>query len=337
MNTIFLEALSGKNESGRPPLWLMRQAGRYMHEYRKLREKYSFLGMCGQPELIAEVTELPIKTFGFDAAIIFSDILLIVESFGLKLRFEENEGPILEPALQTADDVKKLHCRDLSSRFSMVVEGVKLLKGRLKVPLLGFAGAPFTVASYMIEGKSSRDLKKTKAWMLKDPESFSLLLDKIADATAEYLNMLIDAGVDGIQLFDSWAHVLAWKQFEEYSLTYLKRVMSKLKPCPVILFCRGASAFYEGLATIHPQAISLDWQCDIQAVRKRVPQSIALQGNLDPDILLGDHRLVTKEAKILLEKMRGSPSFIFNLGHGILPTTPEDNVRALVECVKEFT
>ncbi|MDB6081806.1 MAG: hemE [Chlamydiia bacterium] len=335
MNNLLLKALKAENFGKRPPVWLMRQAGRYMASYQKLREKHSFLGLCREPELIAEVTELPIKEFGFDAAILFSDILLITEALGAHLHFEEGKGPILQPTLESGADVEKLYGRSAMPLLSHVVDGVRLLKERLDVPLIGFAGAPFTVASYMIEGKSTRDFAKTKKWMFNDPKSFHELLTIIADMTADYLNHLIDAGCDAIQLFDSWAHVLPAKQCEEFSFYYMRRIQLKLKSCPLILFCRGSSIFYEGLAALSPQGIGLDWQCDIAAVRKKLPQ-IVLQGNLDPDILLADSHVVEKEVKSLLEKMRGDPAFIFNLGHGILPTTPEKNVKTLVRCIHEF-
>lgn len=335
-NDLFLQALQGKNVGTRPPVWLMRQAGRYMASYRKLRGQYSFLELCKEPELVATVTELPIQQFGFDAAIVFSDILLIVEALGFDLRFEEDRGPIIEPILSHRDAISSLRGRSIMPHLDCVVNGVKLIKQRLDRPLIGFAGAPFTIASYLIEGKSSRELRKTKQWMLCDPESFHQLLDLLSDYTIEYLNHLIDAGVDAIQLFDSWTSVLAYPQFEEFSAKYLQKICRGLKKCPVILFCKGSSLFYESLAVIQPQAISLDWQCDLKSVRQNVPVSIALQGNLDPDILLAERAVVQKEVKNILNKMRGDQGFIFNLGHGILPATPEENVHQLVTTIGEY-
>lgn len=335
MNDLFLQALRGENRAKRPPIWLMRQAGKYMASYQKLRSKHSFLGMCKNPELIAEVTHLPIQEFGFDAAIVFSDILLITEAMGLNLHFEEGKGPILSPCI-TPQDVKKLDTQNIADKLAFVFDGIRLLKTSLNVPLIGFAGAPFTVASYMIEGQSSRDLKKTKEWMLKDPHSFHELLEKITQATVTYLNAQIDAGCDAIQLFDSWAHVLAWRQFEEFSARYLDKILTSIKSCPTLVFARGSSIFYERLASLPLNGISLDWQSDLQSVRKKVPQKLALQGNLDPDILLSNVKTVEREARGILEKMRHDPAFIFNLGHGILPTTSEDVVRALVSCVRNF-
>lgn len=334
MNSLFLQALQGQNRTGKVPVWLMRQAGRYMPSYRAVREKYGFVEMCKTPELVHQVTHLPIDTFGFDAAIVFSDILFIVETFGFNLRFEEGKGPIVTPTIDTPEQVRALHAADVKETLKFVFEGIRLLKKTLSVPLIGFAGAPFTVASYMIEGGSNRELRKTKAFMLNHPEEFHLLLDMIADATIEYLQGQVEAGVDALQLFDSWAGVLAWNQFEAFSYRYLKKICDGVKNCPIILFSKGSAFFYEKLAEIGPQAIQLDCQCDLLAVRNRLPE-ITLQGNLDPDIMLGSEAVVRREARAIMEKMKGDPAFIFNLGHGILPGTPEKNVYALLEAVRQ--
>jgi uroporphyrinogen decarboxylase len=333
MNDLFLKALQGKNTSSRPPIWIMRQAGRYMFEYRALRERFSFLQLCENPELIFNVTLLPIKAFDFDAAILFSDILLIAKVLGFSLRFEENVGPIIDNPLQSADDLRHLAKNNVKEVLSYVFQAIRHIKQELKVPLIGFAGAPFTIASYLIEGKATKNFKKTKLWMLKDPESFSLLLKILADVTQEYLKAQIDAGVDAVQLFDSWAHVLADKQFQEFCLPTTESILLGIKPHPVILFCRGSSVFARHLALLHPSAISLDWQCDIAHMRSMLGKNICLQGNLDPDILYSDAPQVSKEASSILQKMKSDPAFIFNLGHGIHPDTPRENVQALVECV----
>jgi len=336
-NDRLLKALSCQN-TGRPPVWLMRQAGRYMPEYRALRAKYSFLDMCHQPELVVEITQLPLTVFGMDAAILFSDILVIPEALGLGLRFEDQVGPILERPLKTPADIAALPVLDVSDSLSYVAQSIRLLKERLEVPLLGFAGAPFTIASYMIEGGSSPALKKTKQWMLRDPVSFHRLLEKIADDTIAYLNLQIDAGVDAVQLFDSWAHVLGHVQFREFSLAYLKRIVEGLKPrnVPVILFCRGASVFAKQLAEAAPAGISLDWNTDITQMRLTIPQSIALQGNIDPDLLYAPKEVIQKELDRLITGMKGDKGFILNLGHGIHPDTPVDAVKYLIDAVKRY-
>lgn len=335
MNDLLMNALRGRNTS-RPPIWVMRQAGRYMPEYRQLRAKYSFIEMCHQPELVAEITQMPIREFGFDAAILFSDILVIPEALGVGLRFEEKIGPIIERPLQSPADIAKLPIPDVAKSLHYVPDAIKLLKPQLKVPLLGFCGAPFTVASYMIEGGSSRDLKKTKQWMLRDPESFQTLLDKIADSTIEYLKLQIDAGVNAIQIFDSWAHFLGHAQFRKFSLAYFDKIMQGLKHynIPIILFCRGSAAFAPTLAEINPAAISLDWNAEIAYMRKQIPSSIALQGNLDPDVLYADKQTIRKEVNTILKGMQDDPAYIFNLGHGIHPDTPMDAVKVLVDCVQ---
>jgi uroporphyrinogen decarboxylase len=334
---LLIDALQGRNHAKRPPVWLMRQAGRYMPEYQVLRQKHSFLEMCHNPDLITEVTLQPIHAFDMDAAILFSDILVIPEALGVGLRFDEGAGPIIERPLQNPSDVAKLPKVDMKEALNYVSKGIKQLLPALKVPLLGFCGAPFTLASYMIEGKTSRDLRKTKQWMLRDPVSFHSLLDKLADAAIDYLEMQVEAGVEAIQIFDSWAGVLGHAQFHEFCLSYLKKITEKIKPkVPVILFCRGASVFATDLATVAPSAISVDWHARLSHVRQAVPRSIALQGNLDPDILYAPLPHLKREVITLLDSMRGDPGYVFNLGHGITPEVPVDAVRELVACVKSY-
>lgn len=336
MQDLFLKALRCENTE-RPPIWVMRQAGRYMAAYRALRQRYSFMEMCCQPELISEVTWLPIKTFGFDAAILFSDILILAPALKLGLQFEEGVGPLIGKPIQSRQDILDLPRADDLSGLSFVAEGIRQLKATLPVPLIGFCGAPFTVASYFIEGKTSRDFKQTKKWLYSDPSGFHLLLSRLAEWSIAYLNLQIDAGVDAIQIFDSWAHVLAPAQFREYSLFYLSQVMHGLKKTdiPIILFCRGSAAFATQLAQIHPHAISLDWNCDIGQMRRSIPYPIALQGNLDPDVLYAPAPILKKEVHSLLKSMEGDKGFIFNLGHGISPDVSESAVRLMVECIKE--
>jgi uroporphyrinogen decarboxylase len=336
MDIRLLKALKGCND-GRPPVWLMRQAGRYMPEYRALRAKHSFLDMCHQPELIAEVTQQPLRAFGMDAAILFSDILVIPEALGVGLHFEEKGGPIIERPLSEPKDIKGLPNIDVLHSLSYVAEGIRLLKGNLTVPLIGFCGAPFTLASYMIEGKTSRDLRKTKQWMLRDPLSFHALLDKLTEVSCSYLEMQVASGVQAVQIFDSWAGVLGFKQFKEFSLNYIEKMAGRLeRKVPVIAFCRGSSVFAPELAKIGLSAVSIDWNADISAMRKRIPLPTALQGNLDPDILHAPLSVIKKEVVDLLESMRGDKGYIFNLGHGITPEVPVEAVRVLVDTVKEY-
>jgi uroporphyrinogen decarboxylase len=335
VNSLLLRALRCENSS-RPPIWLMRQAGRYMPEYRAIRAKHSFMEMCRNPELVAEVTQLPIKVFGFDAAILFSDILVIADALGVGLRFEEGAGPVIERPITSVQDIDALLIPDIEEVLGYVSQGIRLLRPQLDVPLIGFSGAPFTVASYMIEGGSSRDLRKTKKWLVRDPESFHKLLDRIAMSTIDYLNMQIDAGVQALQIFDSWAHVLGPAHFREFSLKYLQKLLAGLKDSsvPVILFCRGSSIFAPQMAEIKPAAISIDWNADLNVLRTMVPRPIALQGNLDPDILYGSREQIHQEVDRILESMQGDEGYIFNLGHGIHPDTPTEAVRWLVERVQ---
>lgn len=335
-NRLLIEALHCRNQA-RPPVWLMRQAGRYMPEYRALRAKHSFLEMCHQPELIAEVTQQPLRAFGMDAAILFSDILVIPEALKVGLRFDEGAGPIIERPITQAKDVFALPKVDMHEALDYVVQGIKLLRPSLDVPLIGFCGAPFTLASYMIEGKTSRDMRKTKQWMLRDPVSFHALLDRLADDAITYLEMQVEAGVEAVQIFDSWAGVLGHAQFCEFSLAYLEKIVKRLKPkVPVILFCRGASVFASDLVKADPSAISIDWNARLSGLRQTIPSKIALQGNLDPDILYASFPKIRQEVTALLESMRGDQGYIFNLGHGITPEVPVEAVKELVACVKGY-
>ena len=335
MSSLFLDALNCRNR-GRPPVWMMRQAGRYMPEYRALRAKHTFLEMCHTPELAAQITLQPISYFQMDAAILFSDILVIPEAMGVGLRFDDGIGPIIEKPVRTNHDVDQLPRHNLTESLSYVSKAISLLTPELKVPLIGFSGAPFTVASYMIEGGSSKDFKKTKQWMMRDPEGFHKLLEIICDHTLAYLKLQAASGVQALQIFDSWAHVLSYPHFKEFSLTYLKRLVDGLKETniPVILFCRGSSVFAEELSQITPAGISIDWNADITQLRKTIPSSVALQGNLDPDCLYAPPAKLQKEVKRILDGMKGDPGFIFNLGHGIFPDVPVESVKLVVETVK---
>lgn len=336
MNDLFLQALRGHNQHAAPPIWLMRQAGRHLASYRALRQRYSFLEMCHEPDLIAKVTLLPIEAYEMDAAILFSDILVIPEAMGVGLRFEDRVGPIIERPIFTRQDVESLPSPIELDKLEFVAQGIRQLKSQLRIPLIGFCGAPFTVASYMIEGQSSRDLKKTKSWMLKEPQAFHALLKKIADWSIAYLRMQVEAGVDAIQIFDSWANFLAHHQFREFSLAYLRDLLQGIRHTriPTILFCRGSSVFAPQLAELCPTAISLDWNCQMAQMRRLLPPFITLQGNLDPDILYAPLPALEAEVQRLLGEMEGDPGFIFNLGHGLAPDVSEEAVKTLVACVK---
>ncbi len=328
-----LNALACKNSKG-PPIWLMRQAGRYLPEYQRLRKERSLVEMFHCKETICQVTKLPLDILDLDAAIVFSDILIVLDGLNIKWGFEEGVGPIIESNVER----ENLPTKIANFPYTPLVEAIKELKRTLHIPLLGFAGAPFTVASYLIEGRSSRDLLKTKQWLYQDPQSFHRLLEIITDAIIDLLHLQIKAGVDAIQIFDSWAGHLSYDAFQTFCLRYHKKIIEALHSTkiPIILFCKGSSSFAKELASLKPNCISLDWTLPIHSIRQITPSSIALQGNLDPVILFASKEVVKKEAEKILRSMRGDPGFIFNLGHGILPKTPVDNVKVLIETIKSF-
>jgi uroporphyrinogen decarboxylase len=315
-----LDALNGKNK-GAPPVWLMRQAGRYLPEYRALRSKHSFLEMIHTPELIEEVTLMPLKRYPLDAAILFSDILVLAESAGYPLTFEEGGGPrFLKPA-----DFKSFAVK---SPPTFVYEGIKRLTKKLSVPLLGFAGAPFTVASYIIEGKSDPEFKKTKE-ALTHPD-FPHFLDLITNETITYLKGQIDAGVQAVQLFDTWANILNDSQTQQFSIALCNKIAKSLS-VPVIYFSKSSHRYIPQLHNF--SAISLSEQAHLPTIRSQTQQTI--QGNLDNALLLGPKQELICKTRELLQSMKGDPAYIFNLGHGLTPKTPLENVEALVNTVKE--
>ncbi|MBB63908.1 MAG: uroporphyrinogen decarboxylase [Waddliaceae bacterium] len=337
MNDRLLKALKGQNE-GRPPVWLMRQAGRYMPEYRAIRAKYDFLEMCHQAEIAAEVTLLPIRFLDPDAAILFSDILTVVEALGLGLHFKEKVGPVIERPVRNAADVARLVVPKANESLSYVSDAIKILRKELKVPLIGFCGAPYTVASYMVEGGSSRNFLKTKRWIFQDPESFHLLMETVTKLTIDYLKMQIEAGAQVLQIFDSWADSLAHEQFLEFSLKYIKKIVDSVKGygIPLIVFCRGTSMFAQDLMSLEADCISIDWHANLAQLRKELG-SVCLQGNMDPTILYASESVIEREATKVLDSMADDPAFIFNLGHGIVPDLEPEKVKHLVQVVKAYS
>lgn len=324
-----LKALKCQNE-GRPPVWLMRQAGRYMPQYKKIKEGKTLYEMFHDPETVVEVTLLPIDLLQVDAAILFSDILTVLDGLNIRYEFQEGIGPVV------LDTPAAMQAIEPQVAYAPVIESIRELKKHLKVPLLGFAGAPFTIASYIIEGKTSRDLRKTKQWLFREPMSFMRLLDQITEATISYLNCQIDAGVQAVQLFDSWANAVGIDEFREVCLKPMRAIVEAVKKrgIPIILFTRGSCLFAEELASLNPSAISLDWSGDLAQIRHRISPKIALQGNLDPMALYGPQEMIRSKIDTMLHAMRGHPGYIFNLGHGILPDTPFENVQFLVDYVR---
>lgn len=316
-----LDALQGKNP-GRPPVWLMRQAGRYLPSYRTIRAKYSLKDLFLTPELAAEITLMPIEQLGVDAAIVFSDIVIIALALGLRLDF--SEGPKIDPPL-TPDKVPFL-AMDLE-RLEPVIEAIRLLEPRLEVPLIGFCGGPFTVASYLIEG----GLEAIKKWAYRCPEILDILLEKIAEISIAYLQRQIDAGADALQIFDSWANVLSREHFQRFCVPYYQKMIRSVD-APVILFLRGLSLYLEDLRDL-PCALSLDWQVPLPQVRCKTSQT--LQGNLDPDLLFAPIPVIQQKAQELLAGMKGDCGFIAGLGHGVKPDVPVEAVQCLVQSLQE--
>jgi uroporphyrinogen decarboxylase len=323
----------------RPPVWMMRQAGRFMKEYWDIKNKYSFLEMCKTPEIAADVTMLPVDLLGIDAAILFSDILVTAEAMGGDLSFTQGTGPQFANPVRNAGDIEKLET-NVVHKLQYVADAIKVVQQRLQgsIPLIGFAGAPFTVMSYLVEGGSSKDFKLTKLLMHNEPELAHTLLSKIATVTAAYLNMQIEAGVNAVQIFDSWAQALAWDDYKEFSHRYIAEIISKLnrKNVPVISFCKGSSVFAPLMAEAKPDVISIDWNVDLLDIKKRLPKGIAVQGNLDPHILYADKKVIKERIYRLFDRMKGENGFIFNLGHGIMPDIPFDNVKYAVEVIKDY-
>ncbi len=292
--------------------------------------------MFHHPELAAEVTRQPIERIGVDAAILFSDILVIAESLGLNVEFPESRSPRVVPAVHTAKAVLDLPYIPVKESLAYVFETIRQIKPSIDVPLIGFSGAPFTLASYFVDSANHSSFERTKQWMREDPTSFHWLLSKITHAIIEYLKEQIAAGVDAIQVFDSWANQLDDLQFAEFSTPYLKQIVDGLRPygVPVILFCRDSSLRAEALSKIQPSGISFDWHLPMQKLRQIVPSDIAVQGNFNPEFLKLPQEQVHAGVKQLLTEMQGKKGFIVNLGHGVTPDIPVGNVRCFVDAVK---
>lgn len=349
-NSVLLDSL-GSKKVAYTPVWLMRQAGRYLPEYRALREKAgSFLNLCKNPELVAEITLQPLKRFNLDAAILFSDILVIPEAMGMELNFVNGEGPKFTTPLVTEADIDNLDTDIMLERLNYVFAGIKNTKSLLNAntPLIGFSGSPFTLACYMIEGGGGSNYLKIKDWLYTKPYLAHKLLTKLTDAVIVYLNTQIEVGVDTVMLFDSWGGVLTNNAYEEFSASYLRKIVSAItkvvqtRKIPNIVFTKGGGAWLDTIAAIGSDAIGLDWTVDIGSAKKQVG-NIALQGNMDPVILaLGDKKAIKLEIERILANYKSANNgdisgHIFNLGHGVLQTTNPDNVAYLVNTVHELS
>lgn len=321
----------------RPPAWMMRQAGRYLPEYRDLRAGYSFLEMVRTPEAAAEITCQPVRRFGMDAAVIFSDILIPPDGMGLVVDFVEGKGPVLSPPVRTAADVDALHELDVAKDAAFLGASIRLVRAELgeERAIIGFCGAPFTVASYMIEGSSSRNFEHTKQLMLTDPEAFDRLLTRIVDSQIPYLALQVEAGADAVQIFDSWGGALDAETYRLRILPHLARLVAGARALgvPVIAYVNGCSHLLEVLAGSGADVIGIDWRVSAQDAIARVGATHALQGNLDPCTLFAPPPVVEREARKVLDAFAGVDGYIFNLGSGILPKTPLESVEALFRVV----
>jgi uroporphyrinogen decarboxylase len=320
------------------PIWLMRQAGRYMPEYRAVRAKTSFLELCKNPALAAEVTVTAAERLGVDAAIIFADILLILEPMGIHLEFGAGEGPVIHNPVRAAADVDRFHELEDVSALDFVYEAIRQTRAALKpdLPLIGFSGAPFTLASYVTEGGGSKNYIHTKRLMYNDAGAWHAMMARIAASLARYLNAQIAAGAQAVQLFDSWVGCLSPDDYREFVLPHTRAVIRNVTPgVPVIHFGTGTAALLELLREAGGDVIGLDWRVRLDEGWRRVGHDVAVMGNLDPVALFADREVLLAQAKRILDQADGHPGHIFNLGHGILPETPVENVIALVEMVHE--
>ena len=344
-NDRFLRALI-REPVDMTPVWMMRQAGRYLPEYRAARSKAGdFLSLCMNPELACEVTLQPLQRYPLDAAILFSDILTIPDAMGLGLYFEEGEGPRFHKPVRTEKDIAALTVINPEQDLSYVIDAVRLIRRELNgsVPLIGFSGSPWTLATYMIEGGSSKDFRRAKTMLYDQPEMLHQLLSVLADSVAVYLNAQITAGAQAVQIFDTWGGALSHAAYREFSLSYMTRIVSQLqrerdgRRVPVILFTKGGGQWLEAIADSGCDALGLDWTTDIGLARERVGSRVALQGNMDPTVLYSSPEAIRAEVRRIVDCFGAYPGHVFNLGHGITPEVSPENARIFIEAVHEFT
>jgi len=345
-NDRFLRALM-KQPVDRTPVWMMRQAGRYLPEYRATRAQAGdFMSVCSNPELACEVTLQPLDRYPqLDAAILFSDILTIPDAMGLGLYFETGEGPKFKKTLRTAKDIEALPVVDTKKDLGYVVDAVSTIRRELngRVPLIGFTGSPWTLATYMVEGGSSKDYRRTKAMMYNEPEVFHILLDKLVQSITGYLNEQILAGAQAVQIFDSWGGALSHNAYIEFSLNPMKRIIDGLikehegRKVPVIMFTKGGGQWLESMANSGATALGLDWTTDIGQARQRVGGKVALQGNMDPAVLYAKPERIRQEVSAILESYGSGTGHIFNLGHGVTPEVDPAHAGAFFEAVHELS
>ena len=322
------------------PVWLMRQAGRYMEEYRKLRAQYGFLELCKNSDLAAEITVMPVERLGVDAAILFADILLLLEPLGVGLEYTKGDGPVIRSQISSRTQVEQLTDFDPREALPFVFETVRKCRAALggTVPLIGFAAAPFTLASYLVEGGGSRNYLKTKKLIYSNPGAWRPLMERLSSLTAQYLNAQIAAGAQAVQLFDSWAGCLSPDDYERYVLPHTRATIAGLTPgIPVIHFSTGTGGFLKLLRAAGGDVIGVDWRVNLDEAWQSLGYDVAIQGNLDPAALLASPRDIRRRVEEILRRAGGRPGHIFNLGHGVFPETPVQNVVAMVEAVHELS
>lgn len=336
-NDLLLRALKGKSVP-RPPVWMMRQAGRYLPEYMEIRKKYDFFTRCQTPELASEITVQPIGRFGMDAAILFSDILVIPQAMNIEVQMKEGVGPWVPNPIQTEKDMENIHVPDINETLGYVMDAIKMTKEKLQneVPLIGFAGSPWTILCYVVQGQGSKNFSKTKELCFTNPELAHSLLQKITDTTILYLKEKVKAGVNAVQLFDSWGGLLSPNDYQEFSWKYIQQIIDALKEdAPVIVFAKGCWYAIDTMATSGASALGIDWTISPKTARKLTGNSITLQGNFDPTRLFSSPKEIKHMVKEMIDAF-GKDNYIVNLGHGILPNIPVENAAAFIDAVKEY-
>ncbi|WP_068595714.1 uroporphyrinogen decarboxylase [Vaginella massiliensis] len=336
-NDLYLKALRGE-EVERPPVWMMRQAGRYLPEFIELRDQYDFFTRCRTPELAAEITMQPIRRFPLDAAIIFSDILVVPQAMGMDFEMKNGVGPWLENPIGSMQDVQHLIDPDIEESLGYVMQAIDLTKKELdnKIPLIGFAGSPWTILCYAVEGKGSKSFDKAKAFCFQQPQAAHLLLEKITKTTIDYLKKKVEHGANVIQLFDSWGGMLSPKDYDEFSWQYMERIVNELAPLvPVVVFAKGCWFALEKMSKSNASALGVDWTVSPHTARELTGFRKTLQGNFDPSRLLSPPAVIQQMVKEMIDDF-GTYKYVANLGHGILPNVPVENAQAFIEAVVNY-
>ena len=336
-NDLFIRALKGESVD-RPPVWMMRQAGRYLPDFMKLKAKYDFFTRCRTPELATEITVMPIHQIGTDAAILFSDILVVPQAMGLPFEMKANIGPWLQQPISSAADVKKIRVPIVEEALDYVMDAIKMTKSELdnKVPLIGFAGSPWTIMCYSVEGQGSKTFNKAKSFCFSEPEAAHQLLQKITDTTIMYLKAKVRSGVDAVQIFDSWGGVFSPADYQVFSWPYIQQIIDALKEeAPVIVFGKGCWFALDDMSTSGASALGVDWTITPENARAFSNRNITLQGNFDPSRLLSPIPEIERGVKDMIDRF-GKDKYIANLGHGIMPNIPVENAQAFVNAVKNY-